>query len=187
MSQFKDDEIVYVVENPEECQRQMDESGGTYSGNLVPRIKNPENIEFIAVPESADCVKLWDSILRDMTQSGQGVSKVLYEKTKSWKQKNGKEFIALYAKSSGNMPIFGLTSQKTPTSKVWIDLISTNSPIMPRPYTAMLQGYLKMWCEQKGVELMIPKEYRVSDDKPIVIDRDEVLEIDGDQILTTTT
>ena len=182
MSQFSDvadGDIMWVCADPEAAEKQMKENNGCFSGMLKPVIKNPEVMKLIVIPESEGAVSIWKDILDKIKKEKIDVRSDIFQRTKKWKKKEMKYFAAVYNEKSGDAPVMALCSQKSEKSGLWIDLITTNSPLMPRPYTTMLQNALREFATSKlGVELFVPKEYQISEDKPILVENEKPIELD---------
>jgi len=186
--EVEDGELMWVVDNPEEAEKQMKENDGKFSGMLRPVIKNPEVFKLVVIPESEGAVGIWQDVLNRIKQHKINVRKDVYEKTGKWKKAEIKWFAAVYNEKTGDAPVMALLSQKTETSNLWLNLVTTNSPLMPRPYTTMLQNALKQFAaEKQGVKLLIPKEDKVSEDAPIVVENQEAVLMDGDDVIVDGT
>lgn len=168
---IEDGELMWVVENPEEAERCMKENGGKFSGTLRPMIKNPEVFKLIVIPPDENPDNVWSDVLARIKKEKINVRSDIFERTKKWKSYPIRYFAAVYNQQTGDAPVMALLSQKTAETGLWINLITTNSPLMPRPYTSMLQRALHEFAREKlGVELFVPKEYKVSDAAPITVD-----------------
>ena len=182
MQNVDDGELMWVVDNPEEAERQMKENNGKFSGMLRPVIKNPEVFKLIVIPESEGAVGIWQDVLNNIKKEKINVRKDVYDKTGKWKKSSIKWFAAIYNEKTGDAPVMSLLSQTSEKSNLWINLITSNSPLQPRPYTTMLQNALKQFASEKlNVKLIIPKEYKVSEEAPIVVENEEGVILKGDE------
>lgn len=181
-----DGEIMWVIDNPEEAEKQMKQNDGKFSGMLRPMIKNPEVFKLVVIPESEGAVGIWQDVLTRIKKEKINVRDDVFKRTGKWKKEKQKWFAAIYNEKTGDAPVMALLSQKTSQSNLWLNLVTTNSPLMPRPYTTMLQNALKQFAKEKmGVKLLIPKEYKVSDDAPIVVENQEGVLMDGDDMIVS--
>lgn len=183
---IEDGELMWVVDNPEEAERQMKENGGKFSGMLKPVIKNPEVFKLIVIPESEGAESIWQDILTRIKKEKINVRDDVFKRTGKWKKEPIKWFGAIYNEKTGDAPVMALLSQKSQTSNLWLNLVTTNSPLMPRPYTTMLQNALKQFASEKlGVKLLVPKEYKLSEDAPIVVENQEGVLMEGDEMIVS--